>query len=103
MKYIEQPDVTLEMVIRSGLLQPGITLYAASDNNVTGTLNVDGSITLIIDGLKKIFPYPSGAARAIRNLSINGWLFWRVKEGQELIELSKFKQKYIEAEKDGRL
>lgn len=94
MKYLEQQDITLEMIIKAGILKSGITLYAASDNNVTGTLNADGSITLSIDGNPKIFPYPSGAARAIRNISVSGWVFWKVMEDGQLIELLSYKKKF---------
>lgn len=80
------------MVIEAGLLKPGITVYAASDNNITGTLNGDGSIELVLNGSKKIFPYPSGAARAVKNISVSGWIFWKVKENDKLVELLKYKQ-----------
>jgi len=93
-KYLEQQDVTLEMIIKAGLLKPGITLYAASDNNVKGILNADGSITLVIDDIQKIFPYPSGAARAVRNISVSGWVFWKVMEDGRLIDLLSYKQKF---------
>jgi len=91
-EYLEQQDITLSMVIDAGLLKPGIIVYAASDTNITGLLNEDGSIELIINGIKKIFPYPSGAARAVRNISVSGWVFWKVKENGKLVELLKYKQ-----------
>ena len=90
--YLEQQDITLAMVIEAGLLKPGITVYAASDNNITGILNGDGSIELVINGSKKIFPYPSGAARAVRNISVSGWIFWKVKEDGKLVELLRYKR-----------
>ncbi|MFD1257882.1 hypothetical protein ACFQ3S_13825 [Mucilaginibacter terrae] len=96
MKYQEQQDVTLEMLIQAGIIQAGTTLFAASDSNITGTLNANGSITLMIDGKEKLFPYPSGAARAIRNVSVSGWTFWRIKKDQEFVELLKIKQRYLE-------
>ena len=95
MNYSEQQDITLEMVIKAGLLEPGITVYAGSDNNVTGILNADGSIELSVDGIRKVFPYPSGAARAVRNISVSGWVFWKVLEGEQLVELLKYKQRYL--------
>lgn len=94
--YAEQQDITLEMVIKAGLLKPGTKLYASSDKNIIGILNEDGSIELIIDGIKKIFPYPSGAARAIRNISVSGWVFWKVMEDGSLLELLKFKKRFLE-------
>lgn len=94
MKYLEQQDVTLEMLIKAGIIKVGTIVYAASDNRITGTLNIDGSITLIIDGKTKVYPYPSGAARAVRNISVSGWIFWKVNEDGQLIELRKYKEKF---------
>lgn len=94
MKYLEEQDVTLEMIIKANLLNPGTVLYAASDNAITGVLNSDGSISLKIDGEVKKFPYPSGAARAIRNISVSGWVFWKTNEDGKLIELLKYKERY---------
>ncbi|TDO19359.1 restriction system modified-DNA reader domain-containing protein [Pedobacter duraquae] len=96
MKYIEEPDITLEMLINVGLIDVGTILYASSDNAVTAILNVDGSITLTLNGLTKKYPYPSGAARAIRGVSISGWVFWRVKENNQFIELLKIKKRYLD-------
>jgi hypothetical protein len=96
-KYAEQADVTLEMIINAGILQPGTKLYAASDNKVTSTLNVDGSVTLELNGEEKIYPYPSGAARAVRNISVSGWVFWRVMEDGRFIELTEFKHRYLKS------
>ncbi|MBD1395498.1 restriction system modified-DNA reader domain-containing protein [Mucilaginibacter glaciei] len=95
MKFIEQQDITLEMVINAGLLKPGIILNAASDTNITGILNIDGSIELIIKSSKKVFPSPSGVARAVRNISVSGWVFWKVLEGEKFVERIKYKQKYL--------
>lgn len=102
MNYLEQQDITLELVIKAGLLVPGTTVYAASDSNITGTLNADGSIELTVDGIKKVFPYPSGAARAVRNISVSGWVFWKVKENDQLIDLLKYKQRYLKVNSEAK-
>lgn len=94
MEYLEEQDITLQMIIAVGLLKPGVKLYAASDHSIQGTLNSDGSITLEIEGNTKTFPYPSGAARAIRNISVSGWIFWKVKEDGSLVDLLKYKERY---------
>lgn len=93
-KYLEKQDVTLEMIIKASLLSPGTLLYAACDSSIVGKLNVDGSITLNIDGASKNFPYPSGAARAVRKISVSGWVFWKVKENDKFIELIAYKERY---------
>jgi len=94
--YTEQQDITLEMIIKAGLLESGTKVYAASDSSITGTLNEDGSIELIIKGKTKIYPYPSGAARAVRNISVSGWIFWKVMEDGKLLELLTFKKRFLD-------
>lgn len=96
MKYTEVPDITLRMIIEASILEAGTKVFAASDDNVTGTLNKDGSITLTIDGQPKIFPYPSGAARAITKTSVNGWIFWKINDNGSLNDLTFYKRKYVE-------
>jgi hypothetical protein len=94
MKYIETPDITLKMIIDSGLIKPGTRVYASKDRNIFGNINEDGSITLILDNQPKSFPFPSGAARAIVKLSVNGWLFWQILDSNEYKDLSYFKKEY---------
>ncbi len=95
MKYLEHQDVTLKMVIDAGLLKPGTIIYASSDNKITGILNDDGSITIEKNGITKNYPYPSGAARAIRGVSISGWIFWLVLEEGNFISLLEYKKKCL--------
>ena len=96
MEYIEIADITLEMIIGVGIISPGTSVYNSIDENITGILNKNGSITLNINGESKNFPYPSGAARAVVNLSVNGWIFWKIKEGGQLNNLKFYKEKYFE-------
>jgi len=95
MKYEEKPDIELKKLIEEGFIKPNSKVYAASDLNIVGILNKDGAIILKIEGSEKIFPFPSGAARAIVNLSINGWKFWKIKEDDNFIELSEIKKRYL--------
>lgn len=94
MKYAETPDITLKMIIDVGLIKNGIKIYSSPSNEIIGTLDKDGAITLEIDNEIKTFPFPSGAARAITKTSINGWKYWRILDGGEYYELSYYKEKY---------
>lgn len=98
MKYTEVPDITLSMIIEAGILTPGTTVHAAHDEKILGTLNIDGSITLNTNNQEQTFPYPSGAARAITRTSVNGWIFWKIKDNGQTNDLSYYKKKYIEAQ-----
>ncbi|MDG5800671.1 hypothetical protein QA597_09900 [Marinilabiliaceae bacterium ANBcel2] len=95
MKYEEKPDIGLKKLIDEGLVKPDTKVYASSDEKIEGHINKDGAIILIIDGKEKSFPYPSGAARAIVNLSVNGWKFWRIRENERFVELSEIKKRYL--------
>lgn len=98
LKYTEVPDITLQMIIEAGILTPGTTVHAATDDKVRGILNKDGSITLNFNNQEQTFPYPSGAARAVTRTSVNGWIFWKIKEDGQTNDLSYYKKKYIEAQ-----
>ncbi|MBG6111680.1 hypothetical protein IWX84_002567 [Flavobacterium sp. CG_9.10] len=94
MNYKEIPDITLKMILDIGILRIGTRVYAYTDNKITGTLDKEGAITLDLENETKIFPFPSGAARAITKTSVNGWKFWRVLENGHYNELSYYKEKY---------
>jgi len=96
MKYIEIPDITLKTIIESGIIKTGTKVFAISDNQITGVLNNDGSLTLNIDNQQKIFPFPSGAARAVTKTSVNGWIFWMIDDNGTINNLKFYKEKYME-------
>lgn len=81
-------EITIKMLLESGLIKPGTNIYSDTHPVKTATINSDGLISIDIDGNRKLFPYPSGAARALVNLSVNGWTFWRIKIDGELMEIS---------------
>jgi len=95
MKYNEVSDITLKMIIDSGLIKPDTKVFASSNPEISGKINHDGSISLFVDNQQKTFPYPSGAARSIVRISVNGWIFWKIMDSGQLKELSYFKKEYI--------
>lgn len=95
MKYNEVPDITLKMIIDSGLIKPDTKVYSSINPEIIGNINHDGSISFFIDNQQKIFPFPSGAARAIAKTSVNGWLFWKIMDSGQLKELSHYKKEYM--------
>jgi len=95
MKYEEKPDIESKNLIDEGFIKPNTKVYASSNEKIEGLLNKDGAIILKIDGVEKIFPFQSGAARAIVNLSVNGWKFWRIRENESFVELSEIKKRYM--------
>lgn len=95
MKYPEVPDITLKMIIDSGLIKPDTKVFASSNPEISGKINQDGSISLFIDNQQKNFPFPSGAARSIVKISVNGWIFWKIMDSGQLKDLSHFKKEYL--------
>lgn len=94
-----EPSITLKMIIDSGILKSGIKVYSVTNEKNTGILNADGSITLEIKNEVRNFPFPSGAARAIENRSLNGWIYWTIKESNSYKELSYYRNLYEESKK----
>jgi len=91
---MELTEVTLKMIIDSGLLKPNTIIYSDSNPLVNGKLTNEGSIVLTIDNITKTYFYPSGAARFVVKVSVNGWIFWKVKVGNEMKQLSYFRELY---------
>jgi hypothetical protein len=95
----ELTEITLKMLLDEGIIEKGTVLYSDTIPTKMAKINSDGFIDLNIDGSQKIYPFPSGAARAVVNLSINGWKFWKIKINDELKEISELRQIYQERKK----
>src|SRR5690606_15132940 len=89
-------EITLKMLLDEGIIEKGTVLYSDTNPTKTAKINSDGFIDLNIDGSQKLYPFPSGAARALVNLSVNGWKFWKVKINDELKEISELRKIYKE-------
>ena len=79
------------MLVEAGLLRPETTVYSPTKPPASGKINNDGSITI---SSGRTFYSPSGAAKAIAKSSVNGWRFWRIKEGDQYKELTVFREDY---------
>ena len=97
MGFIEYTNITLKMILDSGLVEPSTCIYSSSQPEVKGKINCDGSITLPLDSQDKVFHSPSGAARAVVKLSVNGWTFWKLLINNEYKELSFLRELYNDA------
>jgi len=98
-KTSDLTEITLKMLLDAGIIEKGTVLYSDTNPTKTAKINSEGCIEVNIDGSTKIFPFPSGAARAIVNLSVNGWKFWKVKIKNEFKEISELRQLYKERKK----
>jgi len=94
MKYKETPDITLKMILAAGIIEAGTKVYARSCMDIEGLINSDGGIILKIGSGEVLYPYPSGAARAITKSSVNGWIFWMIKIGNKFQELRVIRDLY---------
>lgn len=78
--------VGLDALVSEGLLKAGQTLTGrGSFSHVEATVLPDGTLQVG----DKIYESPSGAARAVRKRSTNGWTFWEVdpRNGVRLDEI----------------
>lgn len=97
MSFIDFTSITLKMLIDSHILKPGQVIYPMKGKmKVEGVLNEDGTISMTINTKIRHFLSPSGAAKAVENKSVNGWIYWGVKENNALVELSTFRLKFKE-------
>jgi len=103
MGFIEYTNVTLKMIIDSGLIEPDTKIYSSSQPEIIGNVKEDGTITLFIDNQDKVFYSPSGAARAVVNLSVNGWTFWKLLIDNKYLELSSLRELYNSKLKKGAI
>ncbi len=92
-------EITLKMLLDEGIVENGTVFYSDTKPVKIAKINSEGYIELNIDGSLKVFPFPSGAARALVNLSVNGWKFWKIKINNELKEISELRQLYKERKK----
>ncbi|WP_410879830.1 hypothetical protein [Myroides sp. DW712] len=98
MTYDEKPDITLKMIINAGIIKIGTKVYSSPNNEIIGTIDKEGAITLNLNNEMKTFAFPSGAGRAITKTSINGWKYWRILDEGIYKELSYYKKKYKQTE-----
>lgn len=93
----ERTAVTLKMILEKGILQANLKLTSEFNPESEGVLNEDGSITIVTNGQKKTFSYPSGAARHIEQKSINGWIYWQTEVKGIKYNLNHYRDLYINA------
>ncbi|MCD2424384.1 hypothetical protein LQ567_16510 [Niabella pedocola] len=93
----ERTAVTLKMILEKGILQANLKLTSVLNPEIEGVLNEDGSITVTINGQKRTFLYPSGAARYVEQRSINGWIYWQIELEGMKYTLSYYRDLYINA------
>jgi hypothetical protein len=86
-------DITIGDLINNELLEPSTDLYKVKTGEKLGKLNQNGTISVVSNGIEKIAEDPSGAARWIEKISLNGWTYWGVKKGQKIVSLSELREK----------
>lgn len=102
MSFIEYTEISLKMIVESGLITPGTVIYSSSEPQATAKINADGSVSLYINGSLKTYAYPSGAARAVTKLSVNGWTFWKIAVENEYKELAFLREQFVRLKKNGK-
>ncbi|SDX36676.1 hypothetical protein SAMN05444410_11451 [Hydrobacter penzbergensis] len=95
---LKKTSITLKMLIDVGLLHAGQEIFCENPS-IKGVINLDGSITVNVDGKDCHFEYLSGAARHIEKRSLNGWLYWHTSIEGEKFCIGSFRDQYLLNEK----
>ncbi len=80
-----QDWIEVQDLVAAGLLDPGTVLTSRPGKWVSREAVVLANGMLSIDG--QVFSSPSGAGRHVRGSSTNGWTFWRLPDGRQLIDV----------------
>lgn len=88
-------EITLKMLFDSGIIKEGMIFFAVTDENRTAKINSEGSLEFELNGNNVSFPFPSGAAKALTGLNVNGWKFWKTIVNDETLEISDFRKMYF--------
>lgn len=99
MEFIEYTNVTLKMLIDAGVIKADTEIYSSSQPEIIGKIKSNGSISILLGSQYKTFHSPSGAAKAILKVSVNGWIFWKILFENEYKELSFLRELYLNKQK----
>lgn len=77
--------ITPKNLVEVGLLAPGTVLQPREGSWEPRTALVREDGLLEVDG--QTFEWPSGAGKAVKGSSTNGWTFWRLPDGRKLADL----------------
>lgn len=92
---VDVPGVTIKAIVDAGVITADTTLVGGKRNEYTGTITADGLIQLITKNSQlKEYASPSGAARAVTGLHLNGWLYWKVLDSGIYKELAYYREQY---------
>lgn len=89
--------VDFRHVVGVGLVKPGTVLRSRSDRTLTATVLADGRIEF--DG--NAYDSPSGAGKAARGGSTNGWAYWLLPDGRQLRKLKEPYRQLMEERRAG--
>lgn len=75
---MELTEVTIKDLVDSRILKPGTELFLDNIENKCYSCKVNNDSKLVVNykNSTKEWDYPSGAAKSIINISINGWIKW---------------------------
>ncbi|MCB9044677.1 MAG: hypothetical protein H6550_00930 [Chitinophagales bacterium] len=101
MVTIGVPGITIKDLLEKGIICDGTKVFSNS-SNIEGTIQSNGDIQIEIKGVTRIFPFPSGAARAVEGKSLNGWIYWKIYDSdtQSYKELDFYRKKYLQKHSD---
>lgn len=95
MNALDPVGVTVKMLIDAGKLTVGQKIYPLNGKPVYGIILSDGKIEVELNSKKKNYISLSGAARAVEDLSINGWTYWYTDANGEKKPLTETRKEFL--------
>lgn len=99
MNALDPVGVTIKMLLDAGRLNVGQKIHPLNGKAVFGVILADGKIEVELNSRKKSYISLSGAARAVEDLSVNGWTYWYTDVDGQKKPLTETRTEYLNSKK----
>ena len=96
MKPLELSNITLKMLIDNAIIHSGEVIVCMKNRGISGKILDDGLISLEMENSTVTYLSLSGAAKAVENISINGWTYWGIIKNEEIQDLATYRKRFYD-------
>ena len=93
---INLTEIKISDLLEENVLTVGTRLFLDGFNNMDYECHIidGGKIELIVNSSITYWDFPSGPAKSLTKISVNGWIRWYLLEKGEKIFLTELRSKY---------